>query len=119
MGETMVGLVIGVAVVVLIAATGVYMLVSGDATPLHDYHRANVLPQDLAPLARWSGLGTLMMGVGLLRCLCLPIYARARPVPAWARGRAPVVIGGILLLGGLALLTLSVLHYNGGVLIAS
>jgi hypothetical protein len=39
----MVSLVIGAAVVALAAATGVYMLVSDDVTPLHDYHRANVL----------------------------------------------------------------------------
>lgn len=103
-----------VAVGALVGGTGVYMVVSGDATPLHSYHRSNVQPQDLAVLARWSGLGAVMLGVGII-LLSLPLLAKTRPLPGWARGMLPVVLGGAFLIIGAVVITGSIVYYNGAI----
>ena len=105
-----------VAVGALVRLTGVYMVISGDATPLHSYHRSNVQPQDLAVLARWSGLGAVMLGVGII-LLSLPLLAKTRFFPGWARGMLPVVLGGASLVIGAVMTTVSIVYYNGAIVV--
>jgi hypothetical protein len=115
MANVLLSFLVCIAVTVLFVGMGVYMLVSGDATLLHSYHRADVLAQDLAPLARWSGVGAIMIGAGVL-LLSLPFLAKIRPLPNWTRGKLPVVFGGVLLLGGFLVITASVVYYNGAII---
>jgi hypothetical protein len=71
----------------------------------------------LAALARWSGLGAIMIGAGVL-LLSLPQLTKIRPLPTWATGRLPIIIGGAFLIDGFLVITASVVYYNG-VIIAS
>ncbi len=114
MASVLLSFLVCVAVGVLVGGTGIYMVVSGDATPLHSYHRSNVLPQDLAALARWSGLGAVVLGAGII-LLSLPLLAKMRPLPGWARGRLPVALGGAFLAVGFVVITVSVVYYNGAI----
>jgi hypothetical protein len=62
---TVVSLVVGSAVSLLIGLMGVYMLITGKAGLLHDYHRETTDPNDLPRLARYSGMGLTILGVGI------------------------------------------------------
>ena len=97
MANVLLSFLVCIAVGVLFVGIGVYMLVSGDATLLHSYHRANVLAQNLAPLARWSGVGAIMIGAGV-HLLSLPFLANIRPLPNLTRCTFPAVFGVLLLL---------------------
>lgn len=52
-----VNLFVGVVAGILLGGTGVWMMVTKNATPLHSYHRMTTPTSDLPKLAWWSGVG--------------------------------------------------------------
>lgn len=110
----MINFVIMLIIGIVAIGMGVYMFASGDATLLHSYHRANVLPQNMPVLAHWSGLGAVMIGAGVI-LLSLPFLAKVRPLPRWARGMLPTVLAGVLLVGGIAVTMLAIIYFNGAI----
>lgn len=86
----------------LVAATGVYMLVTGNPSIMHGYHYATTPLSQRPALARWSGAGMLMAGVG-----CAFIVPPTG-LPDWLG-----IAGIALLVAGLGLTLGSIMHFNG------
>ncbi len=61
----------------LVGTCGVYMLVTGNARIMHSYHYAATPPVKMPSLARWSGAGMLVCGIGC--ALLVP----ATGMPEW------------------------------------
>lgn len=86
----------------LVAATGVYMLVTGNPRIMHGYHFASTPIEKWPALARWSGAGLAACGVGC--ALLVPMS----PLPDWLS-----IVGIVLMVAGLALTLGAVVHFNG------
>ena len=86
----------------LVAATGVYMLVTGNPRIMHGYHFASTPREKWPALARWSGAGLAACGVGC--ALLVP----ATGMPEWLS-----IAGVVLLVAGLGLTLGAIMHFNG------
>lgn len=89
----------------LVAVTGVYMLVTGNPSIMHGYHYATTLLSQRAALARWSGAGMLMAGIG-----CAFIVPPAG-LPDWLG-----IAGILVLIAGLGVTFGSIVHFNGSLI---
>lgn len=102
MGAQTGGFITCVLVGLLVGACGVYMLVTGNARIMHSYHYAATPPAKMPSLARWSGAGMLVCGVGC--ALLVP----ATGMPEWLS-----IAGVVLLVAGLGLTLGAIMHFNG------
>lgn len=102
MDEEMGGSIACVLVGLLVGACGVYMIVTGNARIMHAYHYATTPPAKMPALARWSGAGMLMCGIGC--ALLVP----ATGIPGWL-----TAVGTVLLVAGIGLMLGAIMHYNG------
>lgn len=96
------GFITCVLVGLLVGACGVYMLVTGNARIMHSYHYAATPPAKMPSLARWSGAGMLVCGIGC--ALLVP----ATGMPEWLS-----IVGIALLVAGLVLTFGAIMHFNG------
>lgn len=53
--------VIGIVVIVLAV-----MNMKGNISTLHSYHRSRVKPEDVKPFGKLVGIGTLIIGIGII-----------------------------------------------------
>lgn len=102
MDERMGGFITCMLCGLIVGAAGVYMLASGNPRILHGYHYASVPPSKMVPLARWSGAGLLVAGVGC--ALLMPPAG----MPDWMS-----VIGIALLIAGIGISLGAIVHFNG------
>ena len=86
----------------LVGACGVYMFVTGNVRIMHSYHYATTPPAKMPSLARWSGAGMLVCGIGC--ALLVP----AMGMPEWLS-----IVGIALLVAGLVLTFGAIMHFNG------
>ena len=92
-------IVIGLGITVL----GLWQAWTGNVSLLHSYHRDLVLPQDKPKLARWSGCGLAITGIG---CIVMAFGGDG------GAGQMPFYIGMAILLAGIAIAALSIKRYN-------
>ena len=92
-------IVIGLGITVL----GLWQAWTGNVSLLHSYHRDLVLPQDEPKLAKTSGYGIGMCGLG---CLLMAFGSDE------GAGQIPRYIGVALLLAGIAIGILAIKRYN-------
>lgn len=102
MDAQMGGFITCLLVGLLVGACGVYMLVTGNARIMHSYHYAATPLAKMPVLARWSGAGMLVCGIGC--ALLVP----AAGMPEWLS-----VVGIALLVAGLVLTFGAIMHFNG------
>lgn len=102
MDEQMAGFITCLLCGLLVAATGVYMLVTGNPRIMHGYHFATTPREKWPALARWSGAGMLVAGIGCALLVPLP------PLSDWLS-----IAGIVLLVAGLGLTLGAVVHFNG------
>ena len=86
----------------LVGACGAYMFVTGNVRIMHSYHYATTPPAKMPSLARWSGAGMLVCGIGC--ALLVP----AMGMPEWLS-----IVGIALLVAGLVLTFGAIMHFNG------
>lgn len=108
-----VSLLVGMAISLLAGLMGVYMLVTGNPGLLHDYHRATTAPDALPKLARWSGLGLTVTGMGAALPVAHMAAASGGPLLGWAGSAAVLVLAIALFVAGMATTFASIVHYNG------
>lgn len=107
MSSSLVGAIVCAVIGVAICACALFQLRTGSVAPLHDYHVVNV-PEELRPrLARESGRGMLVVGVGVL---VLGVSVLGLP-SVWAEllmwlGLAAMVVG-------IAVTFRAIIRYNG------
>jgi hypothetical protein len=106
-------LVLGLAISLLIGLMGVYMLVTGKANLLHDYHRAATDPNDLSRLARYSGSGMTILGAGIALVTAYTATASGASLPAWTGSLITLVLAVALCIAGMVVTFVSIHHFNG------
>ena len=102
MDEQTTGFIIGLIAGLLVGGCGVYLLATGDPRLLHRYHYAGVRPANMPALARWSGAGLAVCGVGCVLIVPLP------GLPDWLS-----VAGIVLIVAGIALALGAIVRFNG------
>ena len=85
-----------------IVALGLWQAWTGNVGMLHSYHRDLVRPGDERKLARWSGCGFAVTGVG---CTLMALGNGGS-------SRVPFYIGVALFFAGIAVAILSIKRYN-------
>ena len=101
--ESLVGIVIGLGVVAL----GIWQVVTGNPRLLHSYHYATTPATELAPLARETGAGLILSGIGC--ALIIPSF-----LPDWAS-----IIGIVCVVAGIAGMLVSIVRHNGSLITGS
>ena len=86
-----------------IAALGLWQAWTGNVNLLHSYHRDLVLPQDKPKLAKASGCGLVLSGLG---CLLMALGNDT------GTGQIPFYIGMAVLFAGIAVSILAIKRYN-------
>ena len=86
-----------------IAVLGLWQAWTGNASMLHSYHRDLVLPQDEPKLARWSGCGLAVTGIG---CIIMTFGSDE------GAGKIPFYIGMALLFAGIVVAIFAIKRYN-------
>ena len=86
-----------------IAVLGLWQARTGNVSLLHSYHRDLVNPQDEPKLARWSGYGLTITGVG---CIVMTFSGDE------GAGQIPFYIGMALLFFGIVVAVFAIKRYN-------
>lgn len=106
---------VGAACSLLGIVPGIHMIATGDVSPLHSYHYANVAAADLPRLATAEGACMIVLGVAIFLCMLAGAgMLGKRPFPRWsivlmAAGVACLCIGLIGLLG-------FIIYFNGSLM---
>lgn len=103
-GELWVGVATCMIVGVGIAACGVWQCVTGSPRLLHGYHYATTPEEKYPALARSTGAGMIVAGVG---CAAL---VPAPGLPGWL-----TVAGVVVMLAGIAFTIAAIAHFNGAI----
>ena len=86
-----------------IVAMGLWQAWTGNVGMLHSYHRDLVLPQDKPMLARWSGCGLTITGIG---CIMM-VFGDDEGM-----GQIPLYIGMAFLFAGIVVALFAIKRYN-------
>jgi hypothetical protein len=85
----------------------------GNISSLHAYHRNRVSEEDRVPFGKQVGLGTIMIGIGIM------VFSALSAVTLYTEKDIFILIGTVLLIGGIvAGLVLSfraMIKYNKGI----
>lgn len=101
-GELWMGIATCVVVGLVMVGLGAWQIVTGSPRLLHGYHYAATPPESYPALARATGAGMVVSGVG-----CAAIVP-APGLPGWLSAA-----GVVLLVGGIVLMLAAIAHYNG------
>lgn len=102
MDESLIGIIVAAGCGLLCAGLGAYMVVTGNPSLLHSYHYATTPLADRPALARESGAGLIVTGVG---CALMGL---SDYFGVWAG-----VAGIVLLVAGIAINLISIIRHNG------
>lgn len=112
-----VAMLIVATIALIVILMGLYTLISGKPNLLHDYHRATTAPNDLPRLARWSGAGLVLIGMGIMPLSFFAMASTTNPLPGWAPwwsgNLAILVVAIVLMVCGYAMTFGSIVRFNG------
>lgn len=108
----MIGLLMPVFVGVVLIVIGIINMM-GNISTLHSYHRHRVTEENVKPFGRMVGLGTILVGLGIVAEGGMMILAEK------LQNNIFVLFGTILLMifivAGIALNVIAMKKYNGGI----
>ena len=108
----MMGFVVAVLVGVLCIALGISNM-KGNLSSLHSYHRHRVREEDRIPYGRKIGLGTLLIGVGVIGFGLLSIVALCTERQVFYTAASVFLTVGLVV--GLVLSVYAMIKYNKGI----
>ena len=85
----------------------------GDISALHSYHRSRVSEEDVKPMGKLVGLGTIIIGVSVIIYSILLLVTLKTTLDIFTLVGAAILIVGIVI--GLVLNVYAMKKYNGGV----
>ncbi len=85
----------------------------GNISSIHSYHRRRVSEQDILPFGRMMGLGTIVVGVGMIVCGAFEGLAQFLELPLLAIVGTVIIIVSILV--GLGISFYAMIKYNKGI----
>ena len=86
----------------------------GDISTLHSYHRSRVSEEDVKPMGRLVGLGTIIIGVSIIIYSILLFVTLKTALDIFTLVGTALLIVGIVI--GLVLNVYAMKKYNGGIL---
>ena len=108
----MIGYIVAILVGVICIILGISNM-KGNISSLHSYHRHRVSEENILPYGKKIGLGTIIIGVGIVAMGGFSIASSLLNMPAL------VIVGTVLLVAaliiGLALSIYAMVKYNGGI----
>jgi hypothetical protein len=107
----MVGLILASLVGVLCVVIGA-ILMRGNLSMLHSYHRSRVSEQDALPMGRLVGVGMILAGIGIVAQGVLWIVALSTEQPRLLTVGTVALIAGLAV--GLGLVIFAIVKYNKG-----
>lgn len=99
----------------IVALIGIYMLITENPRLLHEYHRATTSPENLLKLARWSGLGIVLVGVSCGWCVENVAALSSEWLPTWMANPFLLVLSLSMLGVGAAIMIVAIKQYNGSI----
>ena len=85
----------------------------GNISSIHSYHRSRVSKEDILPFGKKVGLGTIIMGVGVI------IFSILSAITFYTENNILMLIGTIIMIAsfivGIALSFYAMKKYNGGI----
>ena len=85
----------------------------GNISSLHSYHRNRVSEEDRIPFGKQVGLGTIIIGIGII------VYSVLSTVALYTENDVFVLLGTVLLIGaiiiGLVICFRAMIKYNKGI----
>ncbi len=85
----------------------------GNISSIHFYHRRRVSEQDIPSFGQMMGLGTIIVGVGMILCGIFTVLAQFLELPLLALVRTVIVSVAILV--GLGISFYAMIKYNKGI----
>ena len=85
----------------------------GDISTLHSYHRSRVSEEDVKPMGKLVGLGTIIIGASVIIYSILLLVTLKTSLDIFTLVGAAILIVGIVI--GLVLNVYAMKKYNGGV----
>ena len=85
----------------------------GDISTLHSYHRSRVSEEDVKPMGKLVGLGTIIIGASVIIYSILLLVTLKTALDIFTLVGAAILIVGIVI--GLVLNVYAMKKYNGGV----
>ena len=86
---------------------------SGNISSIHSYHRKRVSPENILPFGKMVGLGTVIMGVGII------LFSIFSAITFCTDNDTFVLIGTVVMIAsfvvGMALSFYAMKKYNGGI----
>jgi predicted permease len=108
----MVGNLIAFLVGVICVVLGVSNM-KGNISSLHEYHRSRVSEEDRIPFGKQVGLGTIIVGIGIM------VFSVLSTVTLYTENNVFILLGTVILIGaiivGLAISVHAMMKYNKGV----
>ena len=101
-----------VAVGVILCVIGIRNM-KGDISTLHSYHRSRVKEEDIKPMGRLVGIGTIICGASVIAYSALLFVTIKTGIDVFTLIGTGVMIAGIAV--GLAFNFYAMKKYNGGV----
>ena len=85
----------------------------GNISSIHSYHRSRVSKEDILPFGKKVGLGTIIMGVGVI------IFSILSAITFYTENNIFMLIGTVIMIAsfivGMALSFYAMKKYNGGI----
>ena len=108
----MLGLLIPIIVGIALVVIGIVNM-TGNISSLHSYHRERVTEENRKPFGRMVGIGTILVGVGVIAEGVMMLLAEK------LQNGTLVTVGTVLLpiflAPGLVLVVIAMKKYNGGI----
>lgn len=108
MFESIITFVLGIVCIIL----GISHM-KGNISSLHSYHRNRVSEEDIIPFGRLVGIGTIIIGIGLIIFGCLSVIARYTHEEIYVLVGTGVMIVSIIV--GLGFSFYGMIKYNKGI----
>ena len=108
----MAGFVVAILVGIICIALGVSNM-KGDISSVHSYHRHRVSEEDKLPFGRKVGLGTVIIGAGVV------VFGALASVTLLTNNNVFIIVGSVLMtagfVAGFALSFYAMIKYNKGI----
>ena len=101
-----------IALGIVICVLGIRNM-QGDISTLHSYHRSRVREEDVKPMGKLVGLGTIIIGVSVIIYSILLLVTLKTALDVFTLVGTAILIAGIVV--GLILNVYAMKKYNGGI----
>lgn len=106
--EDLIGCVVGIVLIVI----GV-LQIRGDLSMLHHYHRKRVKEEDKKPFGKLVGLGSIIIGSGIIIAGALSFFAKTFTLRVL--DVVSLIVIGLSLIVGFILIFYAMIKYNKGI----